>query len=113
MLTLKAVIKAIMENNDPKILEKARKSPRFFTRKRKMDFPQLVYFLMNTINNSTQTALNRFFKNILEESTHMSQQALSKARSRFDHSPFEGMTGKLSACDTALERKYANGRAIR
>jgi hypothetical protein len=108
MLTLKAVIMAIMENvNDPKTLDKARKSPRFFTRKRKMDFPQLVYLLMNTINTSTQTALNRFFKNILEESTHMSQQALSKARSHFDHSPFEGMFRKI------VSMRYSFGKKVR
>lgn len=72
-----------------------------------MDFPQLVYFLMNTINTSTQTALNRFFKNILEERTHMSQQALSKARSHFDHSPFEGMFRQIAGM------RYSRGKKVR
>jgi len=38
-----------------------------------MNFQKAVYFLLNMLNESTQVALNRFFKNIGEEETHMSQ----------------------------------------
>ena len=55
-----------------------------------MNFQKAVYFLLNMLNESTQVALNRYFKNIGEE-THMSQQAFSKTRSHFDHSTFEKM----------------------
>jgi len=57
-----------------------------------MNFQKAVYFLLNMLNESTQVALNRYFKNIGEE-THMSQQAFSKTRSHFDHSPWSFLQG--------------------
>jgi hypothetical protein len=56
-----------------------------------MTFPDIVLFTLNGFNTSTKTALNRFFKNVLNRENIMSQQALSKARSHFNHSPFELM----------------------
>lgn len=56
-----------------------------------MCFPELVFFLLNKVNTSTRTALRNFFKRVVEKDMRMSQQALSKARSHFDHSPFEGL----------------------
>lgn len=79
----------------PSTLEQARKKDTYFTRNRKMNFEKAVYFLLNMLNESTQVALNRFFKNIGDEETHMSQQAFSKARSHFDHSPFEKMFRRI------------------
>jgi hypothetical protein len=84
----------------PSTLEQARKKPTYFTRTRKMNFQKAVYFLLNMLNESTQVALNRFFKNIGEEETHMSQQAFSKTRSHFDHSPFEKMFRRI------VQRQY-------
>lgn len=84
----------------PTTLEQARKKPTYFTRTRKMNFQKAVYFLLNMLNESTQVALNRFFKNIGEEETHMSQQAFSKTRSHFDHSPFEKMFRRI------VQRQY-------
>ena len=71
------------------ILEAARFNPTFFTRERKMTFSQIVLFILNGFNTSTQAALNRFFHDSLDKRDSMSQQAFSKARSHFDHSPFE------------------------
>jgi hypothetical protein len=70
-------------------LEAARLDPVFFTRERKMTFSEIVLFLLSGFKTSTQTALNRFFLHVLKEEKSMSQQALSKARSHFNHSPFE------------------------
>jgi hypothetical protein len=70
-------------------LEAARLNPAFFTRERKMTFSEIVLFVLSGFKTSTQTALNRFFVQVLKEEKPMSQQALSKARSHFDHSPFE------------------------
>ena len=71
------------------IMEAARFNPTFFTRKRKMSFSEIVMFILSNFKTNTQMALNRFFNDFLKKENTMSQQALSKARSHFDHSPFE------------------------
>ena len=71
------------------ILEAARFKPTFFTRQRKMTFSEIVLFILSGFKTNTQAALYRFFNDSLEKGNTMSQQALSKARSHFDHSPFE------------------------
>jgi hypothetical protein len=70
-------------------LETARLKSSYFTRVRKMVFKNIVLFLLKGFNTSTQTALNRFFAQTFEQAKTMTQQALSKARSHFDHSPLE------------------------
>lgn len=54
-----------------------------------MTFPEIVLFILKGFNTSTHTALRRYFRDDMKEERSMSQQALSKARSHFDHSPFE------------------------
>jgi len=71
------------------ILEAARLKPTFFTRQRKMTFFEIVMFILSASKTNTQTSLNRFFHDSIEKENTMSQQAFSKARSHFDHSPFE------------------------
>jgi len=66
-------------------MEESRKKATFFTRAGKMGFTVLMYFMINTFSESCQTALNKFFKGT---ETHVSQQAFSKARNKFDHTPF-------------------------
>ena len=68
--------------------EKSVKSERAFTRNRKMSFTQLVYFILNGIKTTTQTALNRYFT-LLEKDIHMSQSALSQARNKINHYIFK------------------------
>lgn len=59
-----------------------------FYKKKKMPFQKLLHFLISGRKTSTLAALNEYF--LKEgEGTHMSQQALSKARNHFDHTPFE------------------------
>ncbi len=67
-------------------LAESRFKPEYFTRKRKMPFEKLLRFMLSMYKTSSQNALNKFFEN---EGITMSQQALSKARSKFDHSPFQ------------------------
>ena len=78
-------IRAIFSN--PRTLEEARTETRHFTRNRKMTFARLLEYLLHGSKGATQSVLNEFFQR-LEEGVHMTQQALSKARSHFDHSPF-------------------------
>lgn len=66
-------------------LNESRLKPEYFTRNRKLPFEKLLKFLLSMHKTSSQSALNNFFENGGET---MSQQALSKARSKFDHTPF-------------------------
>ena len=83
LVALAVLSQAILEN--PQTLIESRFSPRYFTRIRKMPFPKLLKYLLSMFKTSTQAALNVFFE---EENITMSQQALSKARSKFDHTSF-------------------------
>jgi hypothetical protein len=75
--------------SQPFTLETARFHSSYFTRVRKMTFQDIILFILRGFNTCTRTALNRFFMHRSEQVKTMSQQALSKARSHFDHSPFE------------------------
>jgi len=74
--------------HDIKTLEAARFSSRSFTRKRGMDFPQALGFMLDMQKTTLQTRLNLFFENTIGGNP-ISQQAFSKLRMKFDHSPFE------------------------
>lgn len=47
-------------------IEHCRKSPQFFTRRRKFNFPTLILFLINFIKGSIQDELDQFFKVIFD-----------------------------------------------
>lgn len=78
---------------DPQTLNVARFSKKFFTRVRKMPFCDVLVFFLDMKKTSLQTRLNVFFKR--GNTTSMSEQAFSKARSLFDHSPFVTMVREL------------------
>ena len=69
----------------------ARKSEAFFTRERVMGFTDLVQFVLHGVHASTACAVRRYLDTIGKGRKRMSQQALSKARAKFDHTPFETM----------------------
>ena len=73
--------------SSPRTLSEARFSPKYFTRRRKMPFDYLLMYLISGYKMAMQATLNHFFF-MRNEITHMTQQALSKARNHFDHSPF-------------------------
>jgi len=66
-------------------LNESRLKPQYFTRNRKLPFQKLLKYLLSMHKSSSQSALNNFLE---REGITMSQQALSKARSKFDHTPF-------------------------
>ena len=66
-------------------LEESRFKPQYFTRNRILPFEDLLRYLLSMHKTSSQSALNKFLE---RRGMTMSQQALSKARSKFDHSPF-------------------------
>ena len=66
-------------------LNESRLKPQYFTRKRKLPFHNLLKFLLSMHKTSAQSALGSFLE---RKGIIMSQQALSKARSKFDHTPF-------------------------
>ncbi len=66
-------------------LSESRFKPEYFTRKRKMPFESLLKYLLSMHKSSSQSALHNFFE---RKGITMSQQALSKARSKFNHTPF-------------------------
>ena len=83
------IVEGISKCNE--IKEAARYSPKYFTRNRTMAFADVIYFLLNPAKECLQVKLNRFMKTIGKPEKRMSQQAISKARSHFDHTPFEKM----------------------
>ena len=61
-----------------------------FIRNRKMSFASAISFLLDMRKTTLQTRLNLYFKTT-EGGDPISQQAFSKLRMNFDHSPFEKM----------------------
>jgi hypothetical protein len=86
------LMKAVI--HDPKILEVSRQRENSFTRKRKMTFPSAVTFMLDMRKTTLQTRLNIFFDHN-GEGEPMSQQAFSKLRNNFDHTPFVTMLKAL------------------
>jgi IS4 transposase len=71
-------------------LEAARQQENAFSRNRKMSFSSAVSFLLDMRKTTLQTRLNVFFQHT-QGGEPISQQAFSKLRMKFDHSPFETM----------------------
>ena len=72
------------------ILDKAKLRENAFIRNRKMSFASALSFLLDMRKTTLQTRLNLYFKTT-EGGEPISQQAFSKLRMNFDHSPFEKM----------------------
>jgi hypothetical protein len=69
-------------------LETARLFNEAFTRDRNMPFTKALYFMLDMRTTTLQTRLNAFF-NHNGGGEPISQQAFSKLRANFDHSPFK------------------------
>jgi len=80
--------------HSPKTLRKARINEKSFTRKRGMPFVDAVTLLLDMRKTNLQTRLNAYYKNV-KGGDPISQQAFSKLRMNFDHSPFETMVRVL------------------
>ena len=77
-------------SNAQTTLNTARLQENAFTRNRKMTFANALSFLLDMRKTTLQTRLNLYFEHI-EGGDPISQQAFSKLRMNFDHSPFETM----------------------
>jgi len=77
-----------------KTLDTARLTENSFTRNRGMPFPDALSFMLDMRTTTLQTRLNIFCKEA-RGCDPISQQAFSKLRMNFDHSPFETMTRGL------------------
>ena len=78
-----------------KTLNIARFMENSFTRNREMSFPDALAFLLDMRKTTLQTRLNIYFEHEKGGSQPISQQAFSKLRMKFDHSPFETMVREL------------------
>jgi hypothetical protein len=68
-------------------LNRARKHSKYFTRERKMPFKKLICFLLSMIKESSQNALERYFKKTGED-LYLSRQAFSEARQKLEWEVF-------------------------
>jgi hypothetical protein len=77
--------------HDHNTLEVARFKATSFTRNRGMMFPDAISFMLDMRKTTLQTRLNLYFGKVKGGESAISQQAFSKLRMNFDHSPFEKM----------------------
>jgi len=80
--------------NAQQTLDFARTKEKSFTRKRGMPFPSVLTFMLDMRKTTLQTRLNQFYLYV-KRGDPISQQAFSKLRMNFDHSPFETMVRGL------------------
>jgi hypothetical protein len=75
-------------------LDVARLIDNSFTRSREMSFSNVLSFMLDMRKTTLQTRLNLYFEHV-KGGDPISQQAFSKLRMNFDHSPFETMVREL------------------
>ena len=79
-------------------LAEHRKSEKDFTRNRKLTFPRLLCFMLNMVNGSLQSELNRFFQVVNDcpvAAQSVTAAALCKARKKFSHTAFKSLNQTL------------------
>jgi len=74
---------------------KNRKTPKDFSRNRKMGFKETLLFMMNMVKKSLQVELIKFFDEILDKTEIMSKQAYSEARSKIKPEVFVELNDKI------------------
>jgi len=111
MKLLKALGRQEKVTNDPDLLEISRLNDRAFTRRREggMGFPEAISFLLDMCKTTLQSRLNRFYGNV-KGGDPISQQAFSKLRAQFDHTPFEVMLRDLVEEEYSGRYKVATWR---
>ena len=68
-------------------LESNRKSDKDFTRKRKLTFPKIILFMLNSIKKSLQKELTEFFLNFSNEK-NITNSAYSQSRMKLNYTAF-------------------------
>ena len=84
--------------NSDQFIKQHRQCPTDFTRKRKLSFSTLVFFLMNLVKGSYQDELDHFFKSIFGFEVVkriVSKAALTKARMKLKHEAFIDLNMRL------------------
>ena len=76
--------------HDEEILKSSRMQKNAFIRNRKMPFANALTFMLDMRKTTLQTRLNMYFEHN-KKGEPMSQQAFSKLRANFDHTPFVAM----------------------
>jgi hypothetical protein len=69
------------------LLNESRYDEKSFTRNRKLPFKKLLFFMLNTVNKSSEVALIKYFDTIGDDYC-VTQQAFSKARNKINHIAF-------------------------
>ncbi len=81
--------------------QKHRLSDTAFTRKRSLDFPTLILYLLNLRKHSNQTELDQFFKTIQGEelaSQVITKSAFFQARKQLCHTAFQDLNQQFNRC---------------
>jgi hypothetical protein len=76
-----------MQIYSKQFLESNRNSDKDFTRKRKLTFPKIILFMLNSIKKSLQKELTEFFLNFSNEK-HITNSAYSQSRMKLNHTAF-------------------------
>lgn len=88
ILTLKFADYALNILNSVAFLNRARTSNRYFTRNRKLNFKNIMLFIIRGITKNTQAELRDFMINVLKQDVSCSKQAFSKARQHIRYEAF-------------------------
>jgi len=98
-ITLKETYAAINKTiNSVSFKQKHRLSKSDFTRKRNLDFPSLVMYLINFRKHSAQTELDQFFKYLKNKSLasqEITKSAFFQARKKLSHLAFKDLNKQL------------------
>lgn len=86
-MLLKIVFLTNVLLKNPEFKKRSRTKATYFTRKRKMPFDELMLYMLNSYNCSTQCGLRRFFST-LRKKLSMKQQSFSTARKKIKVSAF-------------------------
>jgi len=93
-VSLFAISKTLSDRiSDSSFLDKSRKIETAFTRKRKMPFCDIMYFIMSCSHRSLQTELDEYFHKKDDET--VSRQAFSKSREHIKHEAFIDLNDSL------------------
>jgi hypothetical protein len=66
----------------------SRSDPKYFTRKGKIGFVNLIAFTLNFVRKSLQLELDSFFK-LIKSDASITKQAFSQARQKISYEPFK------------------------
>ena len=93
ILTLKLANLVLNILGSTKFLNSSRTSDRCFTRNRKLNFKNIMLFIIRGINKNIQSELRDFMIKVLKQDESCSKQAFSKARQNIKYEAFRELVG--------------------